>query len=158
LKTQRDNLPNAIEKLQEELKKARKEMDDLRMKIATGAISGESNQDEAKEIKGVKVLAKALEGLDVSAMRNLSDTLLGKLKSGVVVLGRSEEGKVGLIVRVSADLTDKIKAGNIIREITPIVGGKGGGRPDMAEGGGNLPEKLNEAIEKSFEVISEMLN
>jgi alanyl-tRNA synthetase len=156
LRTQRDQLPNAIERLQEELKRTRREVEDLKMKIATGAIGngGAANGDEAREIAGVKVLAKSVEGLDSSAMRNLSDTLLGKMKSGVVVLGRKDEGKVSLIVRSTET---KIPAGQIIKEIAPIVGGRGGGKPDMAEGGGNAPEKLDEALQASYAVIEKLL-
>jgi len=160
LKTQRDQLPNAIERLQEELKKTRKEFDELKLKVATGSVGGSqtsTNGDEATEVAGVKVLAKTVEGLDANAGRQLSDTLLARLKSGVVVLGRKDDGKVGIIVRVSEDLTDRVKAGNIIREIAPIVGGKGGGKPDMAEGGGTLPEKLDEAISTSLKVIENFL-
>ena len=159
LKTQRDQLPMAIEKLQEELKRTRKEVDDLKMKIATGAIGNvSSNGDEAKEISGVKVITKIVEGLDKGGMRHLSDTLLAKMKSGVVVLGKTEDEKVSFIVRVSDDLTGKVKAGKIVQEIAPIVGGRGGGKPDMAEGGGSKPEKLSEAIDASFAVIEKMLN
>jgi hypothetical protein len=95
--------------------------------------------------------------LDGGGTRQLSDTLLARLKSGVVIIGRKDEGKVGIIVRVSDDLTGKVKAGDIIREIAPIVGGRGGGKPDMAEGGGTEPSKLNDAIEASYEVIGKML-
>jgi alanyl-tRNA synthetase len=159
LKTQRDQLPNAIERLQDELKRTRKEIDDLKLKIATGAIGGiaAANGDEAKDVAGVKVLAKTVEGLDANGTRQLSDTLLARLKSGVVVLGRRDEGKVSIIVRVSDDLTDRVKAGSVIKEIVPIVGGRGGGKPDMAEGGGSQPEKLSEAIESSFKVIQDFL-
>lgn len=160
LNTQRDNLPNAIARLQEELKRTRKEMDDLKLKIATGAIGnggGASNGDEARDINGIKVLGKIVDGLDANGSRQLSDTLLARLKSGVVVLGRAEDGKVSIIVRVSDDLTGRVKAGNVIKEIVPIVGGKGGGRPDMAEGGGSEPDKLSEAIDASYGVIEKML-
>ena len=158
LKTQRDNLPNAIERLQEEVKRTRKEIEDLKLKIATGALgTGASNGDEARDVNGVKVLGKIVDGLDANGQRPLSDTLLARLKSGVVVLGREAEGKVSIIVRVSDDLTSKVKAGNVIKEIVPIVGGKGGGRPDMAEGGGTEPSKLSEAIDASYGVIEKML-
>ena len=161
LKTQRDNLPAAIEKLQEELKRTRREMDELKLKIATGAIgnsgSAGSNGDEARDINGVKVLGKIVNGLDANGTRQLSDTLLSRLKSGVVVIGRADEGKVGIIVRVSNDLTGKVKAGDVIREIAPIVGGRGGGKPDMAEGGGTEPDKLADAIDASYAVIEKML-
>ncbi len=158
LKTQRDQLPNAIEKLQDELKRTRREMDDLKLKIATGAIGGaSSNGDEARDVSGVKVVGKIVEGLDANGMRQLSDTLLARLKSGVVVLGRKDEGKAGIIVRVSDDLKDKVKAGNVIKEIVPILGGRGGGRPDMAEGGGPETEKLTDAVEASYKVIETFL-
>ncbi len=158
LKTQRDNLPNAIEKLQEELKKSRKEVDDLKMKIATGAIGGSSSDDEAKEINGVKVIAKIVEGLDKGGMRHLSDSLMAKIKSGVVIIAKTEDDKVSFIVRVSDDLTKQISAGNIVREIAPIVNGRGGGKPDMAEGGGTDASKLGDAIEASYGVIDKMLS
>ncbi|MEQ1923152.1 MAG: alanine--tRNA ligase [Pyrinomonadaceae bacterium] len=159
LNTQRDNLPNAIARLQEDLKKTRKEMDELKLKIATGAIGeASSGGDETKEINGVKVLGKVVEGLDANGTRQLSDTLLARLKSGVVIIGRADEGKVGLIVRVSDDLTGKVKAGDIIREIAPIVGGRGGGKADMAEGGGTEPGKLTEAIDAAYGVIERMLS
>ncbi len=162
LNTQRDNLPNAIARLQEDLKKTRKEMDELKLKIALGSgqgavADGQSGSDETREIMGVNVLGKIVEGLDGNGTRQLSDTLLARLKSGVVIIGRSDEGKVGIIVRVSDDLTKRVKAGDIIREIAPIVGGRGGGKPDMAEGGGTEPEKLAEAIDASFGVIERML-
>lgn len=158
LRTQRDQLPATIEKLQEELKRTRREVEDLKMKIATGAIStASSNGDEAREINGVKVLAKTVEGLDKGGMRHLSDTLLAKLKSGVVVLARSEEDKVSFIVRVSDDLTERVKAGKIVQEIAPIVGGRGGGKPDMAEGGGTDASKLNDALQASYGIVEQML-
>ncbi len=158
LNTQRDNLPNAIARLQEDLKRTRKEMDELKLKIATGSIGGsESGGDEARDIAGVKVLAKQVDGLDANGTRQLSDTLLARLGSGVVILGRTDEGKVGIIVRVSDDLTSKVKAGDIIREIAPIVGGRGGGKADMAEGGGTDPDKLPAAIDAAYSVIERML-
>jgi len=155
LRTQRDQLPSAIEKLQEELKRVRRENDDLKMKIATGAAGGGSD-DEARDVNGVKVIAKIVEGLDKGGMRHLSDTLMAKLKSGVVILGRAEDDKVSFIVRVSDDLTAKVKAGAIVQQIAPIVGGRGGGKPDMAEGGGTDAGKLQEAIDASYGVIGKM--
>jgi alanyl-tRNA synthetase len=158
LNTQRDNLPNAIARLQEELKRTRKEMDDLKLKIATGSLGGaSSNGDDARDVNGVKVLAKIADGLDANGSRQLSDTLLARLKSGVVILGRADAEKASIIVRVSDDLKSKVKAGDVIREIVPVIGGKGGGRPDMAEGGGPEPDKLTDAIDASYDVIERML-
>lgn len=158
LKTQRDRLPFTIGKLREELKKFRKEVDELKLKIASGMISAStSNGNETKNIKGIKVLIKLVNDLDKSGMRHLSDTLMSQVKSGVVIVGNKVEKKVSFIVRVSEDLTKKLKAGNIIREITSIVGGRGGGKPDMAEGGGSRTEKLSEAMEASHKIVEKML-
>ncbi|MDX6576762.1 MAG: alanyl-tRNA synthetase, partial [Blastocatellia bacterium] len=159
LRTSRAELPAMIGKLQDELKKARREADELRLKIATGAAgSASSNGDDAREVNGVRVLAREASGLDAAGMRQLSDTLLARIKSGVVVVGRSNDGKASLIVRTSDDLTKKIPAGLVIKELAPIIGGKGGGKPDMAEGGGNQPEKLMEALEASYGVVERMLS
>ena len=158
LRTTRAELPNIVERLQGELKKARRDADELRLKIATGAAgSASTNGDEPREVSGVRVLAREASGLDAAAMRQLSDTLLARLKSGVVVIGRSSDGKASLIVRTSADLLKKVPAGQVIKELAPIIGGRGGGKPDMAEGGGSLPEKLSEALEASYGVVETLL-
>ncbi len=158
LKTTRAELPSVISRLQEELRKARREAEELKLKIASGALNTAStNGDESREVAGIRVLAHEASGLDAAAMRQLSDTLLARIKSGVVVLGRSGEGKVSLIVRTSPDLTDKVPAGKVIKELAPIVGGRGGGKADMAEGGGSQPEKLREALEASYSVVERLL-
>ncbi|HEX8773301.1 MAG TPA: alanine--tRNA ligase [Pyrinomonadaceae bacterium] len=159
LRTSRTELPATVERLQEELKKARREGDELRLKLATGALgAASSNGSEAREVApGVRVLAREASGLDAQGMRQLSDTLLARINSGVVVLGRSSDGKVSLIVRTSPDLLKRVPAGQVIKELAPMVGGRGGGKPDMAEGGGNQPEKLAEALEASYSVIERLL-
>ena len=157
LRTTRTEVPVVISKLQDELKKARREADELRMKIATGAAGPAANGNEERDVAGVRVVAREASGLSANEMRELSDTLLARLKSGVVVLGRSGDGKVSLIVRTSPDVSKRVPAGQVIKELAPIVGGKGGGKPDMAEGGGNLPEKLSEALEASYLVIKNLL-
>jgi alanyl-tRNA synthetase len=158
LKTSRAELAGVVGKLQDDLKKARREADELRLKIATGAVgSASANGDDAREVSGVKVLAREASGLDSAGMRQLSDTLLARIKSGVVVLGRHSDGKVSLIVRTSDDLASRVPAGKVIKELAPIVGGKGGGKADMAEGGGAQPEKLSEALEASYAVVEKLL-
>ncbi len=158
LRASRSDIPIAIGRLQEELKKARREADELRMKLATGGVGASSNGDEAREVAGgVKVLAREASGLDAAGMRQLSDTLLARIKSGVVVLGRSLDGKVSLIVRTSPDLLKRVPAGQVIKELAPIIGGRGGGKPDMAEGGGSQPEKLAEALEASYGIVERLL-
>jgi alanyl-tRNA synthetase len=159
LRASRTELPAAVSRLQEELKKARREADELRLKIATGAVgASSSNGNEAREVApGVKVLAREASGLDAAGMRQLSDTLLARTGTGVVVLGRSSDGKVSLIVRTSPDLTKRVPAGQVIKELAPMVGGRGGGKPDMAEGGGSQPEKLAEALEASYGIVERLL-
>jgi alanyl-tRNA synthetase len=156
LRTSRNDLQGTVSRLQDELKKARREAEELRLKLASGATS--TSNGESREVAGIKVLAREASGLDAAAMRQLSDTLLARIKSGVVVLGRSGEGKVSLIVRTSADLTGKVPAGQVIKELAPIVGGRGGGKADMAEGGGNQPENLTAALQKSYEVVERLLS
>jgi alanyl-tRNA synthetase len=159
LRTSRGELPAAIAKLQEELKRIKREADELRLKIASGAVSSSAgNGDEARDIGGVRVLAREASGLDAAAMRQLSDNLLARIKSGVVILGRSGEGKVSLIVRTSADLAARIPAGQVIKELAPMVGGRGGGKSDMAEGGGNQTEKLGEALQASYGIVEKLLS
>jgi alanyl-tRNA synthetase len=158
LRTSRGELATTVTRLQDELKKSRREADELRLKIASGATGAGTNGDESREVAGIKVLAREASGLDAPAMRQLSDTLLARIKSGVVVLGRSSEGKVSLIVRTSADLTGKVPAGQVIKELAPIIGGRGGGKADMAEGGGNQPENLSAALQKSYEVVERLLS
>jgi len=155
LRTSRTELVNAVSRLQEELKKSRREADELRLKIASGGSA--TNGDESREIAGVKVLAREASGLDAPAMRQLSDTLLARIKSGVVILGRSSEGKVSLIVRTSPDLMSKVPAGQVLKELAPIVGGRGGGKADMAEGGGKRPDQLPAALEQSYSVVERLL-
>jgi alanyl-tRNA synthetase len=140
------------------LKKARREADDLRLKLATGSVNVAQNGEEAREVAGIRVLAREASGLDTAAMRQLSDTLLARIKSGVVVLGRSTDGKVSLIVRTSADLTSKVPAGQVIKELAPIVGGRGGGKADMAEGGGSQPDKLSEALRESYTIVERLMS
>jgi alanyl-tRNA synthetase len=157
LRTSRNDLLGVVTRLQDDLKKARRESEELRLKIASGAAAS-TNGDESREIAGVRVIAREENGLDASGMRQLSDTLLARIKSGVVVLGRNNDGKVSLIVRTSSDLTGKIPAGQVIKELAPIVGGRGGGKADMAEGGGTQPEKLEAALQASFAVVERLVN
>ena len=157
LRTSRSDLLGVVSRLQDDLKKARREADELRLKIASGAVGASTNGDESRDVAGIRVIAREASGLDAAGMRQLSDTLLARIKSGVVVLGRSSDGKVSLIVRTSSDLTGKIPAGQVIKELAPIVGGRGGGKADMAEGGGTQPEKLEAALQASFDVVERLI-
>ncbi|MCA1615077.1 MAG: alanine--tRNA ligase [Acidobacteria bacterium] len=141
------------------LKKARREADELRLKLALGG--GASSSQDGRDVRevegGVTVLAREASDLDASALRQLSDTLLAQIKTGVVVLGRRADGKASLIVRTSPDLSKRVPAGRVIKELAPIIGGRGGGKPDMAEGGGPEPQKLSEALEASYQIVERLL-
>jgi alanyl-tRNA synthetase len=140
---------------EEEMKKLRRELETLRMKSATAATADSASS--AVEVKGVKVLSLRVDALDKSQMRNLVDELRGKLGSGVVVLGAAAEGRVSLIVGVSKDLTSRVQAGKIVGAIAAKVGGKGGGRPDLAEAGGSDVGGLDAALETAKDVVGELL-
>uniref|UniRef100_A0A7V4XQP5 Alanine--tRNA ligase n=1 Tax=Acidobacterium capsulatum TaxID=33075 RepID=A0A7V4XQP5_9BACT len=140
----------------EELKKLKRELDQVRMKSAASAVSGAANQ--AVEVKGVKVLAQRVDQLDRGQMRTLVDNLRNQLGSGVVVLGSAqEEGKVALIVGVTKDLTGKVQAGKVVAQVAKQVGGSGGGRPDMAEAGGKDASQLDAALAGVPEVVKALL-
>jgi alanyl-tRNA synthetase len=139
----------------EEMRKLRRELESLRMKSASAATADAASS--AVSVNGVKVLAQRVDALDKSQMRNLVDELRGKLGSGVVVLGAAAEGKVSLIVGVTKDLTAKVQAGKIVGLLAAKVGGKGGGRPDLAEAGGSDVGALDGALAAAAEVVGSLL-
>ena len=98
-------------------------------------------------------MAKCVAVDTPAALRNLADRFKDKIKSGIVVLGSKAGSKAMLIAVVTKDLTDRYHAGNIVKEIATVIGGRGGGRPDMAQAGGNQPENLEQALEKVYEVV-----
>jgi alanyl-tRNA synthetase len=157
LRATRGDLPATVERLHDELKRARREAEELKQKIASGAAGSGGDGGAAREVAGVRVLAREASGLDAAGLRQLSDTLLARVKSGVVVIGRRDDGKVSLIVRTSKDLQSRVPAGQVIKELAPLVGGRGGGKPDMAEGGGSQPDKLADALAASYGVVEKLL-
>ena len=155
LRAKPQELPAQVEKLVEQVRRYEREIEQLKLKIAHA--SAASATDNAREIGGLRVLAERVTDLDANSMRQLADTLSQKLKSGVVVLGQASDGKASLVARVTDDLTKKLNAGQIVREVSAIIGGKGGGRADMATGGGSQPEKLDQALEASYEIVGRMV-
>jgi alanyl-tRNA synthetase len=139
----------------DEMKRLRRELEQMKMKSASAATADAAGS--AVEVKGVKVLAQRVDALDKSQMRNLVDELRGKLGSGVVVLGAAAEGKVSLIVGVTKDLTAKLQAGKIVGLLAAKVGGKGGGRADLAEAGGSDVGALDAALSAAMDVVGELL-
>jgi alanyl-tRNA synthetase len=105
----------------------------------------------------VKLARRKVVDLDKDALRGLADSLKAKIKTGVVVLASQSDGKVQIVVAVTPDLTSRVKAGQVVKEIAPIVGGGGGGRPDFAEAGGKIPEKIDEMLKASESVIARLL-
>jgi alanyl-tRNA synthetase len=137
-------VPAKLAQVLDNVRALEKELARLKAKLASA--QGDDMLTQAVDVKGVKVLATLMEGADVNALRAAVDKLRDKLKSAVVVVASTSEGKVTLIAGVTADLTGKLKAGELVNMVARQVGGKGGGRPDMAQAGGNEPEKLPAAL------------
>jgi alanyl-tRNA synthetase len=133
-----------VAQIQENARALEKELARLKAKLASA--QGDDLVSQASDVKGVKVLAAALEGADAAALRETLDKLKDKLKSAAIVLASSHEGKVSLIAGVTADLTGKLKAGELVNFVAQQVGGKGGGRPDMAQAGGTDAAALPAAL------------
>jgi alanyl-tRNA synthetase len=154
--TPADALRNKLTAQEEELKRLRRELDEARMKSAAGRVSNAAA--EAVEVSGVKVLAQRVDALDRGQVRTLVDNLRNKLGSGVVVLGGvQEDGKVALIVGVTKDLTGRVQAGKIVAQLAKMVGGSGGGRPDMAEAGGKDASQLDAALRSAPKIVGGFL-
>ena len=144
LRTQPEELLNRIVQVQDQVKGLEKELATLKSKLASS--QGDELVQQAADIKGIKVLAATLEGADVTALRETMDKLKDKLKTAAIVLASVSDGKVSLIAGVTADSTSKIKAGELVNFVAQQVGGKGGGRPDMAQAGGTNPAALPAAL------------
>ncbi|WP_158793173.1 alanine--tRNA ligase [Granulicella sp. L60] len=153
--TPADALRSRVAAQEEEMKKLRRELEQIRMKSASASMSDAASS--AVEVKGVKVLAQRVDGVEKAQMRELVDQLRGKMGSGVVVLGAAVDGKVSLIVGVTKDLTARVQAGKIVGLLAAQVGGKGGGRPDLAEAGGSDVGSLDAALTGAAEVVGGLL-
>ena len=137
-----------VEKLLGQVRDLEKALEQEKRKKMGGSAGADA--EEIREIKGVKVLTSVSSVGDAKLLREVSDRLIQKIGSGIVAVGTTEGDKVSVIVRVSKDLTEKYQAGELIKPIADAVGGKGGGRPDMAQAGGNQPTALPEALRKIF--------
>ena len=150
---------DAIAKLQAEAKKLARENDQLKMKLALGgSAKGGGEDDDVVTMGDAKFVARRVSGFEKNALRGLSDSLRDRLQRGVVVIAAETDGKVSLLVSVTKDLTDKVKAGALVKELAPIVGGGGGGRPDFAEAGGKDASKIDELLAKARELVSAALS
>src|SRR6202522_1831155 len=148
-------LKQELEKKDAEIKRLSRELDQARMKSASSSAANIS--DKVKEVRGVKVLAHRVDNLERAQLRTLVDQLRDKLGSGVVVVGSAANGSVSLIVGVTKDLTGRIQAGKVIAPVAQKVGGKGGGRPDLAEAGGKDAAALDAALAGAYAVVEALL-
>ncbi len=144
LKSNPEELTTKITAVQDQVKSLEKELAALKSKLASG--QGDELVGKAVDVKGLKVLAATMEGADVTALRETMDKLKDKLKSAAIVLASVNDGKVSLIAGVTADSIGKVKAGELVNFVAQQVGGKGGGRPDMAQAGGTNPDALPGAL------------
>jgi alanyl-tRNA synthetase len=155
LNASEEGLIDAIERQIDALKALAKQLDTLKRKTAGSLAQG--LMDEAREVKGVRVLAAQVSGFDREAMRQLVDSLRQKLGSGVVVLASAEDGKVALITGVTKDLTSRLHAGKIVQELAKLVGGSGGGKADLAEAGGKDTSAVERALSTVYPLVERLL-
>jgi alanyl-tRNA synthetase len=157
LKANQQDLPARIEKLLATEKSLEKKLAETQKKLTSGGGTGsvDSLLKQARDINGVKVLSTRTDVSDRAALRELAEQLRDRLGSSVVLLGSESEGKAQLVLTVAKPLTHRLKAGQLIRPIAELVGGSGGGRPDLAQAGGTQLEKLDEALSALYKVVEQ---
>jgi len=149
-------LPERFQQLEDQIKTLTRELQQAKMKAAMGG-GGGGQTDEADEVAGIKLVAREVSGLDKDGLRALVDQHRSRIKSGVVVLASPSDGKVSIVVGVTPDLTKRVPAGQVVKQLAPIVGGGGGGRPDFAEAGGKDPSKIAEMLAAARSVVEKLL-
>ena len=159
LNTTPEQAGDAIQRLQADARRLARDVEQLKLKIALGgqARAGGEGDEPAQDVSGVKLIARRVEGLEKNALRGLSDSLRDRLGSGVVIIASDNDGKVSLVVSVTKDLTSRIQAGRLIKDLAPIVGGGGGGRPDFAEAGGKDPSRIPDLLTSAPKVVASYL-
>ncbi len=155
LKSSPSELAKRIDTLLKQLKQLEQERDALKRELARGGL--DSLLARVKEIDGIKVLAAQVEAKDAKTLREIGDYLRDRIGSGVVILASASDGKAQLLAMVTKDLTEKIHAGKIIQELASLVGGRGGGKPNMAQGGGPKAELIPQAIEAAWEIVKKFI-
>ena len=159
LNTTPEQSVDAVHRLQADAKRLGRELEQATLKAALGGGGGgtAASQDDTQQVNGVKLIARRVSGLEKHALRGLSDSLRDRLGSGVVVIASDNDGKVALVVSVTKDLTARVQAGTLVKELAPIVGGGGGGRPDFAEAGGKDPSKIDDLIARAPGALASLL-
>jgi alanyl-tRNA synthetase len=165
-----EELPSYVRSLQEKQKQLEKELKQLRMKHASESLGATGRMSisisgtltdappDTIDVDGIKLLARRVDDISGGDLRNLADTFRDKLKSGVVVLGSVTDSKVTLLTAVTKDLVKRIPANSLIAKLAPIVGGKGGGKPDLAQAGGKDADKLDQALGSAPGAVRELLD
>ena len=156
VKANPDQLAEKIQHLLSDNKALNSELESLKSKLAQDSLG--DVMDQVVEVKGIKLLATKVEGVDMNGLRDLGDQLKEKLGEGVVVLASANEGKVSLMAMATKEAMDKgAHAGNLIKASAALVGGGGGGRPNMAQAGGKNPAGIDAALAKAAEVLEQQL-
>jgi alanyl-tRNA synthetase len=155
LKAQPDEEVEKLQRLVTQQRELERQLEGLKMRLATAQTQDYFSQ--VSQVANFKVLALQLENFDRKALRSFVDTAKERLRSGVVVVGSTEDGKVNLVAGVTPDLTPRLSAGTIMERVAAITGGKGGGRPDLAQGGGTDVARLAEAIAQVPAIIAELV-
>ena len=156
IKAQPQEATTRLAQIQDQVKSLEKELARYKSKLATS--QGDDLAEQAVDVAGIKVLAAAIEGADAKALRELADKLRDKLGHCALVLGSALDGRVFLIAAVTPDATDRVKAGELVNFVAAQVGGKGGGKPDLAQAGGSEPEKLPSALRSVVAWVQAKLN
>ena len=153
-----DRAAKTVGKLAADYKRVLRENERLKVQAAmAGGTAGTARDDDATEVDGIPVVSRVVSGLEPGALRTLADSLRDRLGSGVVVLASDNDGKAALVVSVTRDLTSRVHAGNLIKELAPIVGGRGGGRPDFAQAGGRQIDRIDSIVPESRTAVGRML-
>ncbi|MGC4048478.1 MAG: DHHA1 domain-containing protein [Paludibaculum sp.] len=155
LRTSESEFLDQIDRLLAQQKTLERQIETLKEKVAHAAAAGLESQ--VREVKGVKVLSAVADGMDRAQMRNLADDFRNRWKSAVILLASGEEGNVAIVTAVTKDLTSKVHAGKLAGSIAQAVGGKGGGRPDMAEAGGKDAAALPAALAAAGATVEGLL-
>ena len=146
----------AVRRLQTDARRLARDLERLKVKAAMGA-GGGSAADDTVEIAGAKLMTREVPALEPHALRTLADSLRDRVGSGVVVLASRNAGKAALVVSVTPDLVDRVHAGQLVKTLAPIIGGRGGGRPDFAQAGGRQPERIGELFTACRELLGRTL-
>jgi alanyl-tRNA synthetase len=136
----------------------RKEVQQLKTKLALGGGGAAAAEDDRVDIGGVTLIAREVNDVDKASLRSLADTYKSRLKTGVVFLAaKVSDDTVAIVASVTPDVKDRVSAGRLVQELAPVVGGKGGGRPDFAEAGGKHPAKIAEMLAESRKLVARLL-